>query len=201
MFLIIGLGNPNSKYQNTRHNVSFMVLDKVMRKLLPIKKSKWQEIKRLKSLVVEGENFVLAKPQVAMNINGLAVAKLILNFKLQTSSLLVVHDDLDLPLGQIKIVQKRGSAGHRGVESVIASLGSDDFWRVRVGIGRPLARGGRSIDFKHESDSSKGIVDYVLSPFAQQEKQRAYRVVNKAAKLVVQAVEEGVERVEGKHGI
>ena len=192
MLLIVGLGNPNPKYQNTRHNVGFMVLDKVMRKLLPIKKSKWQGVKRLKSLVVEGENFVLAKPQVAMNINGLAVSKLISNFKLQASSLLIVHDDLDLPLGQIKIVQKRGSAGHRGVESVIRSLGNDDFWRARVGIGR---------NFKHESDSSKGVADYVLSRFAQREKQKAYRVVNKATKLVVRAVKEGVERVEGKHGI
>ena len=200
MLLIIGLGNPDSKYRNTRHNVGFMVLDRVMRKLLPVGKSQWQEVKRLKSLVVEGENFVLAKPQVAMNVNGLAVDKLISNFKLQTSSLLIVHDDLDLPLGQIKIVQKRGSAGHRGVESVIANLGSDDFWRVRVGIGRPLVRGSKS-GFKHENDSSKGVVDYVLSTFAQWEKQKAYRVVNKAAKLVVQAVGEGVERVEGKHGI
>jgi len=192
MLLIVGLGNPDLKYQNTRHNVGFMVLDRVMQKLLPIKKSKWQEVKKLKSLVVEGENFILAKPQVAMNVNGLAVNKLISNFKLKTSNLLVVHDDLDLPLGQIKIVQKRGSAGHRGVESVIANLGSDDFWRVRVGIGR---------GFKHESDSSKEVADYVLSPFARQEKQKAYRVINKAVKLVVQAVEEGVERVEGKHGV
>jgi len=200
MLLIIGLGNPSSKYRNTRHNVGFMVLDRVMRKLLPIKESKWQELKRLKSLVVEGDGFVLAKPRVAMNINGLAVDKLISNFKLQTSSLLVIHDDLDLPLGQIKIVQKRGTAGHRGVESVIANLGSDDFWRVRVGIGRPLAR-GRGNNFRHGSDQSREIADYVLSVFPQWEKQKAYRVVNKATKLVVQAVKEGVKRVEGKHGI
>ena len=191
MLLIVGLGNPGSKYQNTRHNVGFMVLDKVMRKLLPIKKSKWQEVKRLKSLVVKEENFILAKPQVAMNVNGLAVNKLISNFKLQTSSLLVVHDDLDLPLGQIKIVQKRGAAGHRGVESVIRSLDSDGFWRVRVGIGR---------NFKHESDSSKEVADYVLSPFAQWEKQKAYNVISQATELVIQAVGGGVKRVEGKHG-
>ena len=193
MLIVVGLGNPDLKYQNTRHNVGFMVLDRVMRKLLPIKKSKWQEVKKLKSLVVEGENFISAKPQVAMNVNGLAVARLVRHFAHQGKQvLLIVHDDLDLPLGQIKIVQKRGSAGHRGVESVIANLGSDDFWRVRVGIGR---------GFKHESDSSKEVADYVLSPFARQEKQKAYRVINKAVKLVVQAVEEGVERVEGKHGV
>jgi len=188
MLLIVGLGNPNPKYQNTRHNVGFMVLDKAMREFLKIKKSQWQ----LKSLIVKGENFILAKPQVAMNINGLAVSRLISNFKLQASSLLVVHDDLDLPLGQIKVVRKRGAAGHRGVESVIRCLGDDNFWRVRVGIGR---------NFKHESNSSKEVADYVLAPFAQWEKQKAYRAVNKAAKLVVQAVEEGVERVEGKYGI
>ena len=201
MLLIVGLGNPDSKYQNTRHNIGFMILDRVRQKLLPVKKSKWQEIKELKSLVVKGENFVLAKPQVAMNVNGLAVNRLISNFKLQASSLLVVHDDLDLPLGEIKIVKKRGAAGHRGVESVIKNLGDDDFWRLRVGIGRPLTRVGMGLGFRHEGDSSKEVVSYVLSTFSRYERQKAHRVVNQVAKLVVQAVEEGMERVAGKHGI
>jgi len=198
MLLIVGLGNPEIQYRSTRHNMGFMVLDQVARKLLPVGSDNWQRTKKLDSLVIKKEDFILVKPQVAMNNNGLAVEKVISYFQVPPASLLVVHDDLDLPLGQMKMVFKRGSAGHRGVESIIHSLGENNFWRLRVGIGRPK---GGEVSLKHEDDSSKEVVDYVLAPFDDREKRLVNRVVNRAAKLVVQALEEGAERVKGKYGI
>jgi len=198
MLLIVGLGNPESQYRSTRHNMGFMVLDQVARKLLPVGSDNWQRMKKLDSLVIKKEDFILAKPQVAMNNNGLAVEKVVSYFKVPPASLLIIHDDLDLPLGQMKMVFKRGSAGHRGVESIIHSLGENNFWRLRVGIGRPK---GGEVNLKHEDDSSKEVVDYVLAPFDDREKRLVNRVVNRAAKLVVQALEEGAERVKGKYGI
>jgi len=198
MLLIVGLGNPESQYRSTRHNMGFMVLDQVARKLLPVGSDNWQRMKKLDSLVIKKEDFILAKPQVAMNNNGLAVEKVVSYFKVPPANLLIIHDDLDLPLGQMKMVFKRGSAGHRGVESIIHSLRENNFWRLRVGIGRPK---GGEVNLKHEDDSSKEVVDYVLAPFDDREKRLVNRVVNRAAKLVVQALEEGAERVKGKYGI
>ncbi|MBI2450130.1 MAG: peptidyl-tRNA hydrolase [Candidatus Nealsonbacteria bacterium] len=112
--LIVGLGNPGKKYKNTRHNVGHMVIDELEKENL--------------------DGFTLAKTDAFMNESGMAVKKLTKNYKLKTINLVIVHDDIDLPLGEFKIQKGRGAAGHKGVQSVINELKTKDFWRVRIGI-------------------------------------------------------------------
>jgi peptidyl-tRNA hydrolase, PTH1 family len=114
MYLIFGLGNPGKKYEKTRHNIGVRIIES------------------LESLSLE--NVILAKPSTFMNESGKAAKKLLKTSKLKTNNLILVHDDIDLPLGKIKVVKGRGSAGHKGVQSIIDNLGTKDFWRVRVGI-------------------------------------------------------------------
>lgn len=115
MFLIVGLGNPGKKYEHTRHNVGSMVLDALKGVELP--------------------NAILAKPQTFMNNSGKAIKSLYTKYKIQnTKYIIVVHDDIDIPLGKIKVSFGRGSAGHKGVESIIKELGTKNFTRVRIGI-------------------------------------------------------------------
>ncbi|MBI2552006.1 aminoacyl-tRNA hydrolase [Candidatus Uhrbacteria bacterium] len=140
MKLIVGLGNPGKEYEKTRHNVGFLAVDGIARDL---QFSKWKMEKKLEAEVCRGfiasccEDVILAKPQTFMNNSGAAVKKLTVNYRLTTDDLLIVHDDLDLELGTLRLSYGSGSAGHNGVQSIIDALGTKDFWRLRVGIGRP----------------------------------------------------------------
>jgi PTH1 family peptidyl-tRNA hydrolase len=129
MIIIIGLGNPGSQYKNTRHNVGFMAINEFA------KKNDFPEFKLQKksnALISEKGDILLAKPQTFMNESGKAVKELARN---KESDLIIIHDDIDLPVGKIKIVKERGSAGHKGVESIINSIGNDGLVRIRIGIG------------------------------------------------------------------
>jgi PTH1 family peptidyl-tRNA hydrolase len=169
-WLIIGVGNPGKEYRLTRHNVGFRVVDRLARE------QGMQFNKRRKGAQVgEGrigaERVVLAKPLTYMNKSGIAVEKLVKALGIPLDHLVVVHDDLDLACGRMKIKEKGGHGGHKGVQSIIEQLGSSDFLRVKVGIGKPL-------------DPEEGA-DYVLSPFAAQERA-----------LVKESVEQAVEAIE-----
>ena len=127
--IIIGLGNPGKKFEGTRHNVGFMAID------LFAEKNTFSEFKLQKKSnaliserIVNSEKIILAKPQTFMNDSGKAVKEL------KTKDIIVVHDDIDLSLGKIRISKKRGSAGHKGVDSIIKELKTNDFWRIRIGI-------------------------------------------------------------------
>lgn len=136
MRLIIGLGNPGEKYVNTRHNIGFKVLDKIADSKNVIFRLE-NEFKSENADFGDLENRVkLVKPQTFMNNSGEAVSKLKNYYKLDTEDIWVVHDDVDLELGKIKIVLGGSSAGHKGVQSIIDSVGTDQFWRIRVGVGR-----------------------------------------------------------------
>ena len=131
MYLIVGLGNPGTKYEKTRHNVGFLVLDDLQRKYgFP----EFSPSKKHTSLTSEGiiseTKTLLAKPQTFMNNSGKAVKSLMA----AKPNLIVVHDDIDIPLGKVKVSENRGSAGHKGVDSIIRSLGTKNFTRIRVGI-------------------------------------------------------------------
>ena len=115
MILIVGLGNPGKKYEKTRHNVGFMVIDELKKKELSNKVK-------------------LLKPEIFMNSSGTAVSNLMSFYKIKPKNLLIIHDDIDLPIGKIRIVKNRGSAGHKGVQSIIKKLGTKDFHRIRIGI-------------------------------------------------------------------
>lgn len=133
MFLIVGLGNPGEKYARSHHNFGFLVIDALQKKISsPL--NYFSLDKKTNSLIFKHENFLLAKPQSFMNNSGECVQKLLSFYKLSPKNLIVIHDDFDLPLGRIKIVTKGGDAGHHGIESVIKSLGTPNFTRIRLGI-------------------------------------------------------------------
>jgi len=150
MKAVIGLGNPGQKYELTRHNAGFIVVDNVLMEAGgDWRRTRWKGLAA--RTVVDGSPALLGKPQTFMNLSGHFVGKLVNFYKIEPADCLVVHDDLDLPLGRIRLARSGGSAGHKGVESVIRQLGHNDFPRLKVGVGRP------------EGDNE--VVDYVLSGF------------------------------------
>jgi PTH1 family peptidyl-tRNA hydrolase len=189
MRIIIGLGNPGKKYENNRHNLGFMVVEELARKWTQ-KEVKWQENKKSSSLILYPkpkkeaslEDTLLAKPQSFMNASGLAVAKLAQFYKVGPSDIWVIHDDVDIPLGKIKIRRGGAAAGHHGVESVIRELGTDKFLRFRLGIGHP----GRGRDSQVEK--------YVLRAFDINERTELRHMIKQAVQAIEVAIKDGIEK-------
>jgi PTH1 family peptidyl-tRNA hydrolase len=182
MILIVGLGNPGEKYAKTRHNLGFWVLDEFLRKKTPVAKTVWQKDNLTNSLLARVGDLVLAKPQTMMNASGFAVARLTRRYTLDASRLWVVHDDIDLPLGKLKIRQGGASAGHKGVESIIKQLGTDQFVRFRLGISHP-----------GPGSSEDEVSGYVLSFFSAKEKKEIKRLVKKTIKAIEVGLQFGPE--------
>ncbi|GIV83279.1 MAG: peptidyl-tRNA hydrolase [Candidatus Roseilinea sp.] len=137
--IIVGLGNPGKQYANNRHNAGFMVVDRLAeRHGLKFTRMMHKGIVALGE--IEGHKVALVKPQTFMNLSGESVAPIVQFYKSEPSDLLVVYDELDLPAGQLRMRPKGGSGGHNGMKSVIARLGSEDFPRLRIGVGRPPGR-------------------------------------------------------------
>jgi len=183
--LIVGLGNPGEKYASTRHNLGYMVLDELLRKLTPVEETIWQEDKKLNSLIAKIDGFVLVKPQAFMNRSGLVVVKVANFYKIEVEDIWVVHDDVDLLLGKMKIRIGGAAAGHHGVESIIERLETEQFVRFRLGIGHPR----EEVDFKR-----KPVEDYVLADFDTGEKTKVRQLVKKAVKAIHLALDEGLEK-------
>lgn len=154
MDVIVGLGNPGQRYRHTRHNIGFEVIDALAQRHHIVMRQR--EADALCGTGYIGQRAVLcAKPQTYMNASGQSVAPLVQRYVRQGELLIVVHDDIDLPLGRLKLKRQGGDAGHLGIRSIIACLGCDAFLRIRMGVGRPP----RKAD----------IVEYVLSPFRDEE--------------------------------
>lgn len=183
MKLIVGLGNPGEKYEGTRHNLGFVVLDALLQELTPVEKTAWKENKKFNALLAKIDDLILAKPQTFMNASGMAVAKIANFYKIKPENIWIIHDDVDLPLEEIRIVKGRGAAGHRGVESIIKELGTEDFIRFRLGIGHP-----------GPGSSEKEVERYVLASFGRGEKSKARRMVKKAVEAIIITLEKGSER-------
>jgi len=136
MHLIVGLGNPGQQYTGTRHNVGFMMLDYFAEKNnLTFTDSKWKAL--VSKAMVWNESVVLFKPETYMNLSGAAVAQAAHFYKLQPDDIIVIHDDLDMESGRIKAVSGGGDGGHKGIRSITEQLGTKDFPRIKIGIGRP----------------------------------------------------------------
>lgn len=166
MKCIVGLGNPGKKYEDTRHNIGFMVIDELLRRLNEtLSKNKFNC--HFTIATIAGEKVLLVKPQTFMNLSGEGVKPLIDYFEIAPENTLVVYDDLDLPTGKIRLRLKGGAGGHNGIKSLIEHLGTKEFKRLRIGIGRPVDR--------------TPVVDYVLQPFSKAEKEEIDRAVQLAA--------------------
>ncbi|MFI5102525.1 MAG: aminoacyl-tRNA hydrolase [Terriglobales bacterium] len=171
MKLIVGLGNPGIEYQFTPHNLGFLTIDRIANNLgIEIRNRQCRALTA--RATIAGEPAVLAKPETYMNLSGLSVRELVAEHQIDVSrDLIVIYDELDLPLGAIRIRQRGSSAGHNGMESVLGALGSDEFLRIRLGIAPD----------RKVADSVK----YVLTPFRKAQE----KVVDEALDTAVQAVE------------
>ncbi|MEL7561796.1 aminoacyl-tRNA hydrolase [Dehalogenimonas sp. 4OHTPN] len=182
MKLIIGLGNPGREYSGTRHNIGFAVLGELARRN-GINFDKRCCHSRAGEGRIAGHEVALAKPQTYMNLSGDAVASLMRRYRVKLSDILVVHDDLDLPLGKIRLRANGSAGGHNGLKSIIASVGSMDFARLKIGIGRP-----EPLDAEH-----RDVVDHVLTGFDATERNIAEDAIGKAAEAIEIMVEQGLE--------
>jgi PTH1 family peptidyl-tRNA hydrolase len=185
MKLIVGLGNPGRGYANSRHNAGFVCLSHFACRQ-GIRFDKKQGRARIGTGEIAGSKGVVAKPQTYMNRSGRSVGLLVKKFNVSLDNLIVIHDDLDLPLGKIRIRQGGSSAGHKGVASIITELGSQNFIRVRIGVGRPV-KNEASIEFSEDE-----IISYVLSDFTPDEKQTITRVVPTVSEAVLCLLTEGL---------
>lgn len=176
--LIVGLGNPGETYRDTRHNIGFMVLDEIARRM----GAAFREEKRWSGLVAKFTGGYLLKPLTFMNESGRAVQSVGHFYKASPAQTLVVYDDVDLPLGRLRFRTSGSAAGHNGIRSLIASLGSDEFPRLKVGIasadGRP---------------AGERMVGHVLGKFRTEEQTELQIVIQRAADAVLSAVDRGLE--------
>ncbi len=160
MFLVVGLGNPGNDYVATRHNVGFMVVDELARRFgVSVNQYKWQAYSA--QVDVWGERICLLKPDTFMNLSGKAVVKYADFYKVAPERILVIHDDLDMSPGRVKLVAGGGAGGHNGIRSLVQWLGTSDFLRLKLGIGRPG---------KLNVHSGMPVEKYVLAPFLPDEK-------------------------------
>jgi PTH1 family peptidyl-tRNA hydrolase len=189
MKLIVGLGNPGKSYAHNRHNVGFQCLNYLAR-LHSIRFDHRQCRARAGLGKIRGEKVLLAKPGTFVNLSGDSVACLVHKHDIPLSNLLVIYDDLDLPLGKIRLRQSGSSGGHKGMNSIISALGSEGFPRIRVGIGRPQA--------EKQSMSEDAIVNYVLSDFSPEEEAITKPVIARVAEAIDCFLNQGIEAAMGK---
>ncbi len=178
MKVIVGLGNPGPQYAETRHNIGFLLVDLLAEEYKLQFRAKfqglWTEGK------VEGERLLLLKPQTFMNLSGRSVREITNFYKILGEDLLIVHDDMDLSLGKIRLRDQGSAGGHNGIKSILAELGTEKFWRLKLGVGRPRGSILDNRGSNHEQQTT--IIDHVLSPFAEDEIKPLDEVLGRAEK-------------------
>lgn len=178
-YLIVGLGNPGAEYRHNRHNVGFMVVDSLAETAaIPIRRVEFRALVGKGSFL--DERLIFAKPQTYMNDSGQAVAPLMRFYKVPLTHLIVVHDDIDLPFGTLRLRPSGGTGGQRGMESIVSKLGTRDFARLRVGVGRPPGR--------------MEARDYVLHDFEASEQEFLVEVRQTAVKAIRKFILDGIEK-------
>lgn len=183
-WIIVGLGNPGPAYERHRHNVGRRVVSALAKRLdLPFHRSRGRC--RVAEGMVNGTHLVLARPQTFMNVTGTAVKALLQSYRASPRELLVVLDDMDLPLGRIRLRPRGSAGGHRGLESIIAALGTQDFPRLRIGIGRP--------------PEGMDPVEFVLQPFTDAEQEVIAEAEHRAVDAVFSLIKEGLDRTMGRY--
>jgi PTH1 family peptidyl-tRNA hydrolase len=187
MKLIVGLGNPGRSYANNRHNIGFICL-RYFARTQGIKFDQKKALARIGRGTVAGNRIVLARPQTYMNNSGQSVSRLLRSLSVNPQDLLVIHDDLDLPLAKIRLSSGSGSGGHKGINSIIQELGTQEFTRIRVGIGRPAK----------PNPTEEDIIAYVLSDFTPDEKQATNQILAKVSEAILCLLTEGLTAAMNK---
>jgi len=183
-YLLIGLGNPGREYRDSRHNVGFMLVDRITVRL-NARGMKVQSKAIVMTAIYEDRKLILAKPQTYMNLSGQSVQGLIHFYKLPLTNVLIAHDDLDIPFGTIRVRPGGGPGGQRGMASTIEKLGTQDFPRLRIGIGRPPGR----------MDPSA----YVLQDFSRDELKILSEILDRAADAALEFVVNGLDKAMNKY--
>ena len=169
MKLVVGLGNPGAKYKGTRHNVGFMTMDEVAyQEKFDFDKALFDAV--FAQVQIGGEKVIFMKPLTFMNLSGEAIRPLMNYFKIGIEDIVVLYDDMDLPVGKIRLRQKGSAGGHNGIKSIISCLGSDQFNRIKIGVGRPAP--GRS------------VVNHVLANFEKEEQEEILASVDKSVEAL-----------------
>jgi PTH1 family peptidyl-tRNA hydrolase len=181
MKLIVGLGNPGKEYADTRHNIGFMVID-VLAKRHGIYVKSRRDLSLVGEGAILGDKVILVKPMTFMNLSGQAVGQLARRYRVDISEILIICDDVNLPLGRLRIRTQGSAGGHNGLKSIIYSLSSQDFPRLRVGIGSPRGE----------------MINHVLSRFHKVEKPMVQEAVSRAADAVETMIAEGMEAAMNK---
>jgi len=178
-YLLVGLGNPGREYRATRHNIGFMAVDRIAERL-GVAFTRTQSKALLTDARYRERRIYLAKPQTYMNRSGQAVAALVKFYKIPLENLLVIYDDVDLPFETLRLRPAGGSAGHKGMRSIIEQLGTQEFPRLRLGVGRNFG--------------SRQAADYVLKPFARPEREFLPAYLDRAADAALAFVSEGIQQ-------
>ncbi len=201
MKLIVGLGNPGEKYAHTRHNLGFLTVEQVFKDLTKVNTA-WEDSTKFKSHIAtlmiknaegEEEKIILVKPQTFMNNSGEAVQPLVEFYKVPVEDVWLVYDELDLPLGHLKIRNGGAAAGHRGVESIMEVLGTEKFWRFRLGIGK-----SRDKEQPVSNQKIRDAKEYVLDAFQDGEVGKAKDLVKKGSQAIQTALEKGMESASNR---
>lgn len=189
MWLLVGLGNPGPKYANNRHNIGFMVIDEIATRSRPAGGGAWKSKfgAEITEAEVAGEKSLLMKPQQYMNVSGIAVQQGTAFYQVDVKQIVVVHDEIDIDFGRLKLKVGGGHGGHNGLRSIIQQLGAQEFTRVRCGVGRPGAKAN--------------VADYVLGDFQKAEKTEAEILVKEAADAVEEIVKKGPLLAMNKYNV
>ncbi len=176
---IVGLGNPGPEYQLTRHNIGFMVIDALAQEFGGDFKKEHNAL--VAKVMIDGEKVLLVKPQTYMNLSGEAARALMDYYQLELPNLLVIHDEVDLPFSQLKMHKKKSAGGNNGIKSMHQHLGTDDYARLRLGVGRP-------------SHPGQEVADFVLRPFGKDEMKSLGDFLGEAADATLSFMKDGFER-------
>lgn len=183
MYIIVGLGNPENEYANTRHNMGFDTINKIAKKYnMEFSKTNFKGI--YGTGIIEGEKVILLKPQTYMNLSGESVKKIIDFYKLNTENLIIIYDDIDIEPGIIKLRKTGGPGTHNGMKSVIKEIGTEKFPRVRVGIGKP----------EHKGD----LINYVIGKIPEQDKEILEKSTDLARDAVIEIIKSGIDKAMNK---
>lgn len=183
MYLIVGLGNPEEKYSNTRHNMGFDVINELSKECdIKVSKSKFDAFYGMGE--INGKKVILAKPQTYMNLSGESVIKFKKFYKLSNKNIIIIYDDMDLNIGDIRLKAKGGPGTHNGMKSVVDNLNTEEFIRVRVGIGTP----------KYKDD----IINYVLEQVPKREREILDGSIIKAKDSIIEILKNGIDRAMNK---
>ena len=184
MYLIVGLGNPEEEYSNTRHNMGFATINKLAKKLnIEVNKKKFNAL--YGSGIVNGQKIILIKPQTYMNLSGESVADICNYYNIDLENLIVIYDDIDLDVGKIRI-RKKGSGGtHNGMKSVVSNLQTEDFPRIRIGIGEPT--------YKND------LLNFILTKIPNEEYKVLEKATENAANAIVDIISNGIDTAMNKY--